>query len=108
MSIVKPKNKAALKAPGDSFIEGAPDATREAGADSEISAAALLRTAEEGVASTGKPKGFRKGNKRQISLTIDDTLFDELTKLAKELRQTRTGVINLAIHQAVKRGLLKD
>jgi hypothetical protein len=79
MTITKPKGKTI-----DAFIAGAPDAG--------------IKT---------KAKGVQKGNKLQISLTIDPELLDEIDQLAAELRQSRAAVINMAIYQAVKHGLLK-
>jgi hypothetical protein len=77
MAITKPPIKTI-----DAFIAGAPDAVTKA-------------------------KGVQKGNKLQISLTIDPELLNEIDQLAAELRQSRAAVINMAIYQAVKHGLLK-
>ena len=78
----KPKAKApepvSDDAAADAFISGAPDAP--------------------------KPRGVRKGNKLQISLTISPTLLSQVDALAQQIGQTRAGVINLAIHRAVERG----
>lgn len=85
MTITKPKIKDVTvknKKAADTFISGAPDAV--------------------------KPKGVRKGNKQQISLTISPALLSEVDDLAAELGQSRAAVINMAIYRAVKHGLLKD
>lgn len=76
MAIVKPKGKAAA----DAFIGGAPDAVKAA-------------------------KGVMLGNKRQITLTISPELLARVDELAGQIGQSRAAVINLAIRQAVERGL---
>lgn len=81
MAITKPKPKTAPTA--NEFISGAPDA--------EV-----------------KPKGIKKGNKRQISLTIAPALLVKIDSLAEELGQSRAAVINMAIYRAVEHGLLKE
>jgi hypothetical protein len=83
MAITKPKPKAPA-ASVEAFIEGAPD----------------------GAAS--KPRGVRKGNKQQISLTIAPVLLEKIDQLAKELGQSRAAVINLALYRAVEHGLVID
>ena len=52
-----------------------------------------------------KPKGVRKGNKVQISLTITEELLEKVNRMAKENGQTRAGFINLAISLLVDRGI---
>nr|WP_246186582.1 CopG family transcriptional regulator [Methylacidimicrobium tartarophylax] len=53
-----------------------------------------------------KPRGVRKGNKQQISLTIAPTIpLMKVDELAAEIGQSRAAVINLAIHLAVEHGL---
>lgn len=82
MAITKPKQKTA--APNaDEFISGAPD-------------------------SETKPRGVKKGNKQQISLTIAPALLKKIDDLAEELGQSRAAVINMAIYRAVEHGLLKE
>lgn len=81
MTITKPKPKSTHAA--DLFISGAPDA--------EV-----------------KPKGVRKGNKQQISLTIAPRLLTKIDELAAELGQSRAAVINMAIYRAVEHGLVID
>lgn len=80
MTITKPKPKEKLV---DDFITGAPDGNI-------------------------KPKGVKKGNKQQISLTITPTLLVKIDELAAELGQSRAAMINLAIYRAVEHGLLKE
>ena len=84
MAIIRPKTKPAVEAPpqkdkADAFIAGAPDAA--------------------------KPRGVFKGNKRQITVTIAPTLLAGIDDLAKKIGQSRAAVINLAILQALERGL---
>lgn len=81
MTITKPKPKNTLAA--DAFISGAPDAE-------------------------AKPKGVKKGNKQQISLTIAPTLLAKIDEMAAELGQSRAAVINMAIYRAVEHGLVID
>ena len=78
--IVKPKGKPAA---ADAFIAGAPDA------------APVPKTV----------KGVMLGNKRQITLTISPELLARVDELARQIGQSRAAVINLAIRQAVERGL---
>ena len=84
----RPKTQAgAAIAPPDAaveaFISGAPDATP-------------------------KPRGVKKGNRQQISLTIAPTLLEKIDALAAELGQSRAAVINMAIYRAVEHGLTID
>ena len=79
MAIVKPKKPATA----DAFISGAPDA------------APAVKAA----------KGVMLGHKRQITLTIAPELLDRVDELAGQIGQSRAAVINLAIRQAVERGL---
>ena len=79
MAIVKPKGKATA----DAFIAGAPDAAP---------AAKVV-------------KGVMLGHKRQITLTIAPELLARVDELAAQIGQSRAAVINLAIRQAVERGL---
>lgn len=81
MVITKPKTK--LTDATDTFISGAPDSGTQA-------------------------KGVRKGNKRQISLTITPALLERVDELADELGQSRAAIINMAIYRAVEHGLLKE
>ena len=81
MAITKRSAKPTQNA--DEFITGAPD----------------------GVA---KVAGVKKGNKRQISLTITPELLVKVDQLAAELGQSRAGLINMAIHRTVEHGLVID
>ena len=81
MAIVKPKGKPAT---ADAFISGAPDAAP---------------------AAAKMVKGVMLGNKRQITLTIAPELLARVDELAVQIGQSRAAVINLAIRQAVERGL---
>jgi hypothetical protein len=79
MAITKPKRQGSA---ADAFISGAPDA--------------------------GRPRGVRKGNKQQISLTITPSLLQKVDDLAAELGQSRAAIINMAIYRAVEHGLIID
>lgn len=81
MTIIKPKPKKNLTP--DDFISGAPDAPT-------------------------KSKGLKKGNKVQISLTINPVLLEKVDELAKELGQSRAGIINIAVHRIVEHGITID
>ena len=83
MAITKPKPKSTTATATDAFISGAPDADAQ-------------------------PRGVKKGNKQQISLTITPTLLHKVDALATELGQSRAAIINMAIYRAVEHGLLKD
>ena len=84
MAITRPKPKTApATSAADAFISGAPDAEP-------------------------KPRGVKKGNRQQISLTIAPTLLEKVDELAAELGQSRAAVINMAIYRAVEHGLSFD
>lgn len=68
----------------DDFIKGAPDA------------AAPKKEAKEVYS-----KGMKKGNKRQISLTIEPELLRRVDELSEATGQSRAGLINLAIWRAL-------
>lgn len=86
MAITMPKKKPAAEpamidqAAADAFISGAPD-------------------------SAAKPRGVKKGNRQQISLTITPALLAKVDELAEQLGQSRAAVINMAIYRAVEHGL---
>ena len=80
MAITRPAPKPAAPQAQDSFINAAPD--------------------------SGKITGVRKGNKQQISLTIQPSLLAKIDSLAEELGQSRAAVINLAIYRAVEKGIV--
>lgn len=82
MAITKPNMKSAA-AGVESFISGAPDAV-------------------------AKPRGVKKGNRQQISLTIAPALLVKVDGLAAQLGQSRAAVINMAIYRAVENGLMTD
>lgn len=81
MAIIIPKPRAPTTA--EQFISGAPDA--------EV-----------------RPKGVKKGNKQQISLTIAPALLVKIDEMAAELGQSRAAIINMAIYRAVEYGLTID
>ncbi|WP_283103197.1 ribbon-helix-helix domain-containing protein [Acidithiobacillus acidisediminis] len=81
MAITRPKPKDQSTS-ADAFISGAPDAQR--------------------------PRGVRKGNKQQISLTISPMLLQKVDELAAELGQSRAAIINMAVYRAVEHGLIID
>ena len=76
----KPKTTASTP---EAFIAGAPDAGQAA-------AAAVYE------------KGIRKGNKRQITLTIAPELLRKVDEVAKRTGQARAAVINMAIFRALE------
>lgn len=47
-------------------------------------------------------KGIRKGNKRQISLTIAPELLRKVDDAAKRTGQGRASIINMAIYRALE------
>ena len=75
----KPK---ATDARADKFISGAPDANVEF--------------------PDSYDKGIRKGNKRQISLTIAPDLLRKVDEAAKRTGQGRASIINMAIYRALE------
>ena len=81
MAITKLPPKSTSSA--DAFISGAPD-------------------------SEAKPRGVKKGNKQQISLTIAPALLIKIDEMAAELGQSRAAIINMAIYRAVEHGLTID
>ncbi|MCI1728242.1 MAG: CopG family transcriptional regulator [Chiayiivirga sp.] len=80
MSIQRKPRVTVAKA--DKFIAGAPDASV--------------------VASEAYDKGIRKGNKRQISLTIAPELLRKVDEAAKRTGQGRASIINMAIYRALE------
>ena len=53
----------------------------------------------------GSPRGVRKGNKRQISLTITPELLAKVDAIAGRLGQSRAALINMAVYRLVEHGL---
>ena len=47
-------------------------------------------------------KGIKKGNKRQISLTIAPDLLKRVDEAARRTGQGRAAIINLAIYRALE------
>lgn len=74
----KPKSKAPPKE--DAFIGGAPD----------------------GGKAREYAKGIKKGNKRQISLTIAPDLLRRVDEVAARTGQGRAAIINMAIYRALE------
>ncbi len=87
----KPTASSAATAAQDAFISGAPDASP---------------------APTEEPKGYekgiKKGNKRQITLTIAPELLERVDQVAKRTGQARAAVINMAIFQAIEGDLFRS
>lgn len=79
----KPKSTVAAQ---DAFIQGAPDAQRNADA----------------TAASSYEKGIAKGHKRQISLTISPDLLRKVDEVAQRTGQARAAVINMAIFRALE------
>ena len=84
MSIQRKPKTAQATAAQDAFIQGAPDAKTEA------APAAVYE------------KGIKKGNKRQITLTIAPELLRKVDEVAKRTGQARAAVINMAIFRALE------
>lgn len=80
---IQRKPKVPKQAAADAFIQRAPDAQ----SDKE---------------SVSYEKGIKKGNKRQISLTITPELLQRVDEVAKRTGQARAAVINLAIYKALE------
>ena len=76
MAITRPKPKNAQEAT-DAFISGAPDAE-------------------------ARPRGVKKGNKQQISLTMSPALLAKVDALAEKMGQSRAAVINMAVYRVVE------
>ncbi|RYF48648.1 MAG: CopG family transcriptional regulator, partial [Cytophagaceae bacterium] len=53
-------------------------------------------------------KGVKKGNKRQITLTIAPELLERVDQIANRTGQARAAVINMAIYQAIEGDLFKS
>lgn len=51
------------------------------------------------------PRRVRKGNKVQISVTLDEELVDDLTALAKQVGISRAALMTIACKEAVARGV---
>ena len=74
----------------EEFVAGAPDAQTSA-------------------ASPGTyEKGIKKGNKRQISLTIAPDLLRRVDEVAKRTGQGRANIINMAIYRALEGDIFKS
>jgi len=74
----------------EEFVAGAPDAQTSA-------------------ASSGTyEKGIKKGNKRQISLTIAPDLLRRVDEVAKRTGQGRANIINMAIYRALEGDIFKS
>ncbi|MDB0516280.1 ribbon-helix-helix domain-containing protein [Ralstonia solanacearum] len=86
MSIQRKPKTAAKTA--DDFVSGAPDAGAAASADYE--------------------KGIKKGNKRQITLTIAPDLLRRVDEAAQRTGQGRAAIINMAIFRALEGDIFKS
>ncbi|MDD3446290.1 MAG: ribbon-helix-helix domain-containing protein [Zavarzinia sp.] len=76
----------------DEFVAGAPDA------------GAADTTPQPG----GYEKGIKKGNKRQITLTIAPELLRRVDEAAKRTGQGRAAIINMAIFRALEGDIFKS
>ena len=65
-------------------------------------AAKFIAAAPDG---DGESQGVRKGNRRQISLTIMPDLLAKVDAIARRLGQSRAAVINMAVYRLVEHGL---
>ncbi|MCA1256645.1 MULTISPECIES: CopG family transcriptional regulator [Gammaproteobacteria] len=75
----------------EDFVSGAPDA----GAASATAAAGEY------------DRGVKKGNKRQISLTIAPDLLRRVDEVAERTGQGRAAIINMAIFRALEGDIFK-
>ena len=91
---ITPRPRVSATADADAFIDRAAGITVP-------SAAAGRPTADE----AHPPKRVRKGNKVQISVTLDEQLVDELTALAKQVGISRAALMTIACKEAVARGV---
>ncbi|MFJ7286343.1 hypothetical protein [Pseudomonas sp. NPDC099000] len=80
MTIVKKAKPAPAEKDIDTFISAAPDAA-------------------------AKGPGVKKGNKVQISLTIDPEQLSRVDERARELSMGRAAVINMAINNMLENGV---
>lgn len=71
----------------DDFVAGAPDAGATTSPDYE--------------------KGIKKGNKRQITLTIAPDLLRRVDEAAQRTGQGRAAIINMAIFRALEGDIFK-
>lgn len=75
----------------DEFVAGAPDAKAQG-------------VSQEGVYE----KGIKKGNKRQITLTIAPDLLRRVDEVAQRTGQGRANIINMAIYRALEGDIFKS
>jgi len=87
----RPAVDPARSAAEDAFISGAPDAATAAPASPAV-----------------YEKGVKKGNKRQITLTIAPDLLERVDQVARRTGQARAAVINMAIFQAIEGDLFRS
>ena len=83
---IQRKPKTAAKTVDD-FVSGAPDAGASTSAEYE--------------------RGVKKGNKRQISLTIAPDLLRRVDETAHRTGQGRAAIINMAIFRALEGDIFK-
>lgn len=88
----KPASSSGNTAAQDAFISGAPDAG----------------TASPKIQGGEYEKGVKKGNKRQITLTIAPDLLERVDQVARRTGQARAAVINMAIFQAIEGDLFRS
>ena len=53
-------------------------------------------------------KGIKKGNKRQITLTISPELLRKVDEVAKRTGQARAAIINMAIFNALEGNIFQS
>lgn len=81
--------------------------TNEAGIDAFVSGAPDAQAMPVVEAQGDYEKGMKKGNKRQISLTIAPDLLRRVDEVAKRTGQARAAVINMAIYRAMEGDIFK-
>jgi hypothetical protein len=52
-----------------------------------------------------KPARYKRGNKVQITMTIDEAVLDQADGIAKELGLSRSALMSVALSQIAKFGL---
>jgi hypothetical protein len=52
-----------------------------------------------------KTARFRRGNKVQITLTIDETILDQIDSMAKRMGLSRAALVSIALGQVLESGV---
>lgn len=81
--------------------------TSEAGIDAFVSGAPDAQAVPVVEAPDDYEKGMKKGNKRQISLTIAPAMLRQIDEVAKRTGQARAAIINMALYRAFEGDIFK-